>query len=60
MIGEESIELDALFEVFCRFEASNVLEEIKVAVCIDTRFDHALPVDALQFDIRVVLLELEV
>ena len=60
MIGEEPVQLDALLEVLSRLEASNILEEIKVAVCVDARLDHSVPVDALQLDVGVVLLEVEV
>ena len=60
MIGEESIELDALLEVLRRLQASDVLEEVEVSICIDACFDHSVPVDALQLDVGVVLLEVEV
>ena len=60
MIGEESVQLDALLEVLGRFQASNVLEEVEIAVCVYAGLDHPVPVDALQLDVRVVLLEVEV
>ena len=60
MISEEAIELDALLEVLSRLQASNVLEEVEVAVGVHACLDHAVPVDALQLDVRVVLLEVEV
>lgn len=60
VVSEEGIELDALFEVLYGFEAADVLEEIEVAVCVYARADKSVPVDALQLDVRVVLLEREV
>ena len=51
VISEEAVQLDALLEVLSGFEASNVLEEIKVSVSVDTRLDHPIPVDTLQFDV---------
>lgn len=60
MIGKEGIELNALFEVFYGFEAADVLEEIEVAVGVDTGANQSVPVDALELDVGVVLLEREV
>jgi hypothetical protein len=59
MVGEESIELDTLLEVLDGFEASNMLEEIEISEDVDTSSDESMPVDTLEFDVRVVLLELE-
>ena len=59
VVGEESIELDALLEVLDGFEASDMLEEIEISEHVDACSDESVPVDTLEFDIRVVLLELE-
>ena len=60
VIGEESIELDALLEVLNGLEASHVLKEIKIAVHIDASSDEPVPVDALEFDVGVIFLEFEI
>jgi hypothetical protein len=59
VVCEESIELDALFEVFDGFEASNVLEEIEISEYVDACSDESVPVDTLDLDVGVILLELE-
>merc|ERR1719498_944665 len=59
VVGEEAIKLNALLEVLNSFEASNMLEEIEISEHIDASSDKSVPVDALEFDVRVVLLELE-
>jgi hypothetical protein len=60
VISEEGIELDALFEVLYGFEAADVLKEIEVAVGVDAGADKSVPVDALELDVGIVLLEGEV
>jgi len=60
VVSEESVELYALFEVLNSFHASNLLEEIEVAVDIDAGSDESVPVNALNLNVGVVLLELEV
>ena len=60
MVSEERIELDALFEVFYGFKAADVLEEVEVAVGVHASANQSVPVDALQLDVGIVLLELEV
>ena len=60
MVGEEGIDLEALLEVSGALVAADVLHEIEVAVGVDARADHSVPVDALQFDVGIVLLEGEV
>jgi hypothetical protein len=60
VVSKEGIELDALFEVLYGFEAADVLEEIEVAVGVDAGADKSVPVDALELDVGVVLLEREV
>ena len=58
--GEEGVELDALLEVLDGFETADVLEELEVAEGVDASADESVPVDTLQLDVGVVLLELEV
>ena len=60
MVGEEAIQLDALLEVLDSFETSDVLKEIKVSIDIDASSDKSVPVDALEFNVGVVLLEFEI
>jgi hypothetical protein len=60
VVSEEGVELDALFEVLNCFHASDLFEEVEVAVDVDASSDESVPVDALEFDVSVVLLELEV
>ena len=60
MVGEESIELNALLEILDGLEASNVFQEIEISVNINACSDKSMPMNALQFDVSVVFLELEV
>ena len=60
VVSKEPIELDALLEVLDGFEASNVLEEVEISIDVDASSDESMPVDALQLNVGVVLLELEV
>ncbi len=60
MVGKETIELNALLEIFDSFEASNVFQEIKISVNINACSDKSMPVDTLQFNISVVFLEFEI
>jgi len=60
VVGEELIELEALLEVFDGLEATDVLEEVEVAVGVDASADQSVPVDALQLNVGVVDLEVEV
>lgn len=60
MEREEVVELDALLEVVNSLEASDVFHEVKIAVGVDARANKTMPVDALQFDVCVVLLERKV
>ena len=57
MIGEEAIELNALLEVLGRLKTLDVLEEVEVSVGVNTSADESVPVDALQLDVGVVVLE---
>lgn len=52
--------MQALFEVFDGLETTNVLEEIEVAVSVDTSADQSVPVDTLQLNVGVVDLEVEI
>ena len=60
VISEESVQLETLLKVLNSFEATNVLEEVEVAVSVDAGTDESVPVNALQLDVRVVDLEVEV
>jgi len=60
VVGEVGVELEALLEVLSGLEAPDVLEEVEVAVGVDAGADEAVPVDALELDVRVVDLEVEV
>ena len=60
VVGEEGIELDALLEILYCFHASDLLEKVEVAVNIDACSDKSMPMHALQLDVGIVLLELEV
>ena len=60
VIGKESVELDALLEILDGLHASDVLEEVEVSVNVDASSDKSVPVNALQLEVRVVLVELEV
>ena len=60
VVSKEGVELDALFEVLDSLEAADVLEEVEVAVCVHAGTDESVPVDALELDVSVVLLEGEV
>ena len=60
VIGEETVELDALLEVLRCLEALDILEEFEVAVGVDASSDESMPVDTLQLNVGVVLLEVEI
>ena len=60
VVSEESIELNALFEVLNSFHTSNLLKEIEVSVNIDASSNKSVPVHTLNLDVSVELLELEV
>ena len=59
VVSKESIELDALLEVLDGFEASNMLEEIEISEHVDACSDKSMPVNTLDLNVRVILLELE-
>jgi|SanBayMetagenome_1026888.scaffolds.fasta_scaffold124921_1 hypothetical protein len=58
--SEERVQFNALLEIIDGLEAADVLHEVEVAESVDACSDHSMPVDALQLDVGVVLLELEV
>ena len=58
--GKERVELQALLEVLGRLQASNVFQHVEVAVRVRAGLDQAVPVHALQFHVRIVLLKAEV
>lgn len=60
MHGEEGVKLVALLKVRDCLKAADVLHEVKVAVGINTRAHESVPMNALQLDVGVVLLEAEV
>ena len=60
VVSKETVELDALSEVLNRLQASDVLKEVEVSKHIDASSDESVPVNALQLDIGVILLELKV
>ena len=49
-----------MFEVFDGLHAADLFQEIEVAVDIHAGSDQSVPVDTLQLDVGIVLLELEV
>ena len=60
VVGEEGVELEALLEVLGGLEATDVLQHVEVTVRVRAGLDEAMPVDTLQLDVGVVLLEGEV
>ena len=56
VVGEEGVELEALLEVLGGLEATDVLEHVEVAVGVGAGLDETVPVDALELDVGVVLL----
>ena len=60
MVSEESVQLNALLEVLDSLHASDLFQEIEVSVDIDACSDKSVPVNALNAEVGVVLLELEV
>ena len=59
VISKESIELDALFEIFDSFKASDVFEVLEITEGVNAGSDESMPVDALELHVGVVLLELD-
>ena len=60
VLSEEGIDLVALFKVLNGFEAADFLEEIELALGVYAGVDISVPVNVLELDIGVVLLDGEV
>ena len=60
VVSEESVKLNALLEVLDSFHTSDLLQEIEVSVHVDAGTDESMPVDTLNSDVGIILLELEV
>ena len=60
VVGEKAIQLNALLEILDSLHASNVFEEVEVSVNVDASSDQSVPVNALELQVGVVLIELEV
>lgn len=60
MVGKEGVELDALLEILYCLCAPDLLQEIKVTINVNASSNKSVPMHALQFDISVVFLKLEV
>ena len=60
VVSKETVKLDALSEILNRLQASDVLEEVEIAEDVDASSNESMPVNALQLDIGVILLELKV
>ena len=60
VISEESVQLNALLEVLDGLNASDLFQEVEISVHVNARADKPVPVDALDADVSVILLELEV
>ena len=60
VLGEECIQRYALLEVLCCLKTLDILQEFEVPISVHACSNYSLPVDALQLDIGVVLLEVEV
>ncbi len=60
MVSEECVQLNALLEILNSFHASNLLQEVEVSVHIDACTDKSMPVNTLDTNVGIVLLELEV
>jgi len=55
--SEECVKLDALLEVLDGLEATDVLEELEITEGVHASADKSVPVNTLQLDVGVVLLE---
>ena len=60
VVGEERIEADTLLKVRGNFTAANVLSILEVAKSVDACLEESVPVNALQLDVSIVFLVLEV
>ena len=60
VLGEECIQRYTLLEVLCCLKTLDIFQEFEVPISVHACSNYSLPVDALQLDIGVVLLEVEV
>ena len=60
VVGEESVELQALLEVLDCFQTADVFHEVEIPVRVYAGLNESVPVDALQLDVGIVLLKAEV
>lgn len=60
VVCKEGIQLHALLEVLHGLSAPDLFQEVEVAVDIHASSNESVPVHALQPDVSIVLLELEV
>ena len=60
VVSEEGVELEALLKVLGGLEAADVLEHVEVAVSVGACLDETVPVDTLELEVSVVVLEAEV
>ena len=60
VVGIESIKLEALLQVFGDLEAADVVEHFSISISVDAASEESMPVNTLQLDVGVVLLEVEV
>ena len=60
VVGKEGVEVEALTEVFGGFEATHILEHVEVTVRVGAGLDQAVPVNALELHVCIVLLKAEV
>ena len=60
VVSKETVELDTLLEILNGLHASDVLEEVEVSKNVDASSNESMPVDTLEFNVGVVLLELKV
>ena len=60
VVGKEGIKGEALSEVLGGLEAADVVEHVEVAVGVDAATEESVPVDTLQLQVGLVLLEVEV
>ena len=60
VVSKETVELDTLLKILNGLHASDVLEEVEVSKNVDASSNESMPVDTLEFNVGVVLLELKV
>ena len=60
VVSKETVKLNALSEVLNTLHTSNMLKEVEISENVDASSDESVPMDALQFNVGIILLELEV